>query len=130
MNEHLIKIKFYLLVVGSRGFNNYGALCDSIKWATQNIKQQIVIVSGGAQGADALGKKYAKDNGLEYIEFPAQWDLYGKAAGYRRNEQMHAFIASKKYRGCIAFWDGQSKGTAHNFELAKKYNNQIITIKF
>jgi hypothetical protein len=28
-------------------------------------------------------------------------------------------------RGVVAFWDGQSKGTAHNFELAIKYNTPI-----
>lgn len=62
--------------------------------------------------------------------FPAQWDEFGKKAGFIRNEQMHRYIASKQDRGVIAFWDGESKGTFQSFDLSKKYNNQIRVIKY
>lgn len=42
------------------------------------------------------------------------------------NKCIYIFSApSDNDRGVVAFWDGQSKGTAHNFELAIKYNTPI-----
>ena len=120
---------FYVLIVGSRNFDNYNLLKAKCNELLKNHKE-ITVVSGGARGADALAKKYAEDKGYGYIEFPANWDKYGKSAGYIRNEQMHKFISEKEKRGVIAFWDGASKGTAHNFDLAKKYRNEIKVIRY
>lgn len=115
---------FYLLVAGTRTYNDYETLkreCDMVLSKKQNY--HIVIVEGGAKGADALAKRYANERGYELKEFPADWNKYGKSAGYRRNEQMHNYIMlmsdSPKGRGCLCFWNGESKGTAHNFKLSK-----------
>lgn len=118
---------FYCLVVGSRGFNDYQLMCNVLDYLLQN-KKYIEIVSGGAKGADSLAERYANEHpNCRLKVFPANWDKYGKSAGYRRNEQMHSYISapSDNDRGVVAFWDGQSKGTAHNFELAIKYNTPI-----
>ncbi len=122
-------MKFYALIVGSRNFNDYNRLKTKCDYFLQN-HEDIVVVSGGARGADTLAKRYAEDKGYEYVEFPADWDKYGKRAGYIRNEEMHRFIAEKEKRGVIAFWDGISKGTAQNFDLEKKYNNPIIIDRY
>ena len=58
------------------------------------------------------------------------WKKYGKKAGYIRNREMHEFISHFKKRGVVAFWDGKSKGTAHSFELAKEFNNDIKVVRF
>ena len=42
---------------------------------------------------------------------------------------MHKFLSEYQFRGCIAFWDGKSKGTAHNFSLVKKYDTPIRIIR-
>jgi hypothetical protein len=73
------------------------------------------IVSGGARGVDALGKRYAEENGLLYTEFPAEWDKYGKSAGYKRNVLI---VDHAEY--LLAFWDQKSPGTKHSIDLAKK----------
>ena len=57
--------------------------------------------------------------------FPADWEKFGKSAGYRRNFQMHEYIASFPKRECVCFWDGKSKGTAHNFKLAEDFNMKL-----
>ena len=119
---------FFCLVVGSRTFSDYILLKRKLDHILQN-KKHIVIVSGGAKGADQLAEKYAKENGYFLKIFPAEWDKYGKSAGYIRNEKMHQFINNFSDRGVVAFWKDESKGTAQNFELAKKYNNQIRVIK-
>lgn len=119
---------FYCLIVGSRTFTDYELFSRKVDYLLQNYKD-IVIVSGGAKGADTLAKKYAKERKYKYIEFPADWNTYGKSAGYIRNEQMHKFLFEHNPRGCIAFWDGKSKGTKHNFGLVKKYNTPIKIVR-
>ena len=47
-------------------------------------------------------------------QFPADWNKQGKAARYKRNEQMANYA-----NALIAFWDGKSKGTKHMIKLAK-----------
>lgn len=106
---------FNVIIAGSRDFADYELLkivCDhmlSEKCKTHNI----VIVSGGARGADSLGEEYAKERGYGLQRKPADWDKYGKSAGYIRNREM-AEIAD----ACICFWDGQSKGTKHMIDIA------------
>ena len=48
--------------------------------------EDIVIISGTASGADRLGERYAKEKGFQLRRFPADWNRYGKSAGYRRME--------------------------------------------
>lgn len=122
---------FYCLIVGSRTFNDYAILKEKMDKILSNKKSMhIVIVSGGAAGADTLAYRYGKENGYENIVMNADWKKYGKSAGYIRNEEMHKFIAQYSDRGVVAFWDGKSKGTAHSFDLAKKYNNPIRVVRF
>lgn len=119
---------FYCLVVGSRIFDNYEYMCKRLDYFLSNHKE-ITIVSGEARGADTLAKQYAHNKGYKYIGFPANWSK-GKSAGYIRNKEMHKFISQHESRGVVAFWDGESKGTAHNFELAKTFNNPIRIIEY
>lgn len=46
------------------------------------------VVSGGASGVDADGEGWAHRNGISVRRFPADWDLYGKAAAPLRNRHM------------------------------------------
>lgn len=123
--------EFYCLVVGSRTFNNYSLLKERLDYLLNNkMNKHIVIVSGGANGADTLAERYAREHHFELVVFPADWDKNGRGAGYIRNEVMHKFIATKEDRGVVAFWDGKSKGTSHSFELSTKYNNPIKIVRF
>lgn len=115
---------FYCLVVGSRDFNDYQTMCNILDYLLQNHKE-VTIVSGGARGADSLAETYALGHNHRLKVFKADWKCHGKKAGYLRNEEMHKFISQYENRGVVAFWNGNSKGTAHNFELSIKYNNPI-----
>ena len=120
--------EFYLLVVGSRTFDNYTEaeqVMNSILSPYRDNGQRIFIISGGAKGADAIAENYAKAHGLYSIVMKADWNKYGKAAGYYRNRAMHEFIVQHSERLCLAFWDGVSKGTQHSFKLAEEYGNPI-----
>lgn len=120
---------FYCLVVGSRSFNDYPLMCKVLDHLLQN-KEEIVIVSGGAKGADTLAERYAFEHNYRLEVFQANWTQFGNKAGYLRNEEMHKYIAQFEDRGVVAFWNGMSKGTAHNFELSLTYDNPIKIYNF
>ena len=73
-------------------------------------KQDILIVSGGAQGIDSLGLNYAIRCKLPCKLMKPDWENEGRAAGFRRNERMAMFADVG-----IMYWDGASAGTAHMF---------------
>lgn len=92
-------------------------------------RENLEIISGVANGADKLGERFAEEYNLKIKKFPANWDLYGKSAGYKRNEQM-ALYAKEDNGVLIAFWDGESKGTVHMIKLARKYDLTTIVIGY
>jgi len=101
-----------VIIAGSRSIEDYNLLLEAISKSEFWISE---VVCGGARGADLLGERYAKENHIKLEMFLANWDAYGKRAGYLRNEQM------AKYADClIALWDGKSRGTKHMIDLAKK----------
>lgn len=113
-----------LIVAGSRNFNNYNLLRDSIFNNYKDI-QSLEIVSGTARGADSLGEYFAKANNLILHQFPAEWDTYGKSAGFIRNKKMGDFADE-----LLAFWDGRSRGTIHMIEYMWKLNKPVKIIRF
>ena len=118
---------FFCLVVGSRSFSDYPLLRDRLDTLLKN-QDRVVIVSGGAKGADSLAARYANERGFPFVEFPADWERYGRKAGYIRNRKMHEYISKMAKRGCAAFWDGRSPGTRQNFSLAEEYGNECRII--
>jgi hypothetical protein len=120
---------FFLLVAGSRTFSDYHLLEQKLDYFLQN-KKDVIIVSGGAHGADNMAEDYAKDRGFRCMVFRAEWEKYGKRAGYIRNRNMHKFISKQDDRGVVIFWDGKSKGTAHSLELSKEFRNELKLVYF
>ena len=118
---------FRVIIAGSRNFNNYELLkkeCDAFL-SDKKEKYNITIISGGARGADFSGEKYAQDEGFALEIYPAQWDKFGKRAGYRRNEQM-AEVAD----ALIAFWDGSSRGTKHMIDIMNEKNLLVRVVEY
>lgn len=111
-----------VVIAGCRDYHNYAEAKEYIDYCLSSIKKecQIIIVSGGASGADSLGERYAKENGLRIENYPADWEKYGRSAGPKRNEQM-----AKAGDFVICFWDEKSRGTKSMINYAKKYNKPI-----
>lgn len=127
-----------IIICGSRTMDYMGAFEELATYVDQQIAnlhkqgKQIIIFSGAARGADAFGERYARSRKLGLELFRAQWDAvegkrkhqigtnrrgkpYWKGAGYARNRQMAAQATH-----CIAFHDGQSRGTQHMIDLCKE----------
>lgn len=108
---------FRVIIAGKRSFNDYDTLrdvCDNIL-ADKCRSHTVVVISGGADGADSLGERYAQERGYDLQRFPADWQQYGRAAGPIRNRQM-----ADNADALIAFWDGESRGTKNMIETARK----------
>ncbi len=103
------------IIAGSRtetGYNDLLRAIDSVDW------KPTVVLSGGALGADRLGERWARANGVTLEKYPvsrADWEELGKRAGYVRNEKM-----AQNAEALIALWDGESKGTNHMIDIASK----------
>lgn len=113
-----------LIVAGSRSFNNYSLLSAALDIYQQEQKID-EIISGGANGADGLGKVYAIMNHLPLKVMDADWDKYGKSAGIIRNSQM-ANYGDALY----AFWDGQSVGTKNMISQMKQRNKPYLIYNY
>lgn len=111
-----------VIIAGSRTFDDYDLLCQV---CDNLLEDDAEIVSGTAKGADKLGERYANEKGYQIKQFPAEWDKYGKSAGYRRNYEMCEYSDT-----LIAFWDGKSKGTKHMIDIAKNKNLKIKVIDY
>lgn len=122
-----MKKTFALLIAGSRTYDDYDEFCKITDKMLFNIKQlyNIEIVQGGANGADKFAEIYANNHAYKCTLFKADWDKHGKSAGYIRNSEMHNYIKQFEHRGCLCFWDGESKGTQHNFKLANDISTPL-----
>lgn len=108
-----------ILVCGGRDFT------DKIQlYRTLDFYENSFIISGAARGADSLAIKFAKDRNLPYVEFPADWDKYRKAAGPIRNKQM---LVEGKPDLVIAFAGGN--GTRDMIKQAKKAKVMTLEVK-
>lgn len=109
------------IIAGSRGIDVLGVVGDAVEASDIQIS---VVLSGTARGVDRLGEAWAALEGIEVERYPANWDLHGRAAGYRRNEVM-----AKKADALIAVWDGESRGTKHMIDLAREQGLKVFVWK-
>lgn len=110
-----------VIIAGSRDFNDYKYLCETMKKLDFSVSE---VVSSGARGADLLGERWAKENGIPIKRFDAEWDEYGKAAGFIRNAEMGHYADY-----LVAFWDGTSPGTAdmiRRMRMKRKHGTVMI----
>lgn len=117
---------FKLIIAGGRDFENFKLMERKLNVILKNYnKEEIEIVSGMAKGADELGILYAKKYGIKVKEFPADWNQYGRSAGYIRNKEM-----AKYADACICFWNGISKGTKNMIEIARDKNLSLRIVNY
>lgn len=106
-------------VVGSREYPNL----EEVEEFIGSLPPDCTIVSGGAKGVDTAAKQAAKKWDFKYVEWPAEWNKYGKQAGFYRNYQI--------VYNCdivVAFWDGYSSGTKHTIDIAREQGRRCIVI--
>lgn len=124
-----------ILVCGGRDFNDWNLLrstlyniCDERDWNSPsddhgNYLPDVVIIAGGAKGADDLADQWAVVNWTGLEVYKADWKKYGRRAGPIRNQQM---LDEGKPDLVVAFPTPTSTGTWDMVRRSQK--NKIETI--
>lgn len=97
-----------LLIVGSRSIDHF----DLSAYIPSDVT---LIISGGANGIDAVAEQYADQHRISKLILRPRYDLYGRAAPLKRNEAM-VDLADR----ILVIWDGASRGTEYTIRYAEK----------
>ena len=106
-----------LLIVGSRSITDF----DLSPYIPADVD---TVISGGACGIDRLAEAYADLHHLSKYILRPRYDLYGRAAPLKRNEQMVDMADS-----VLVIWDSHSKGTQYTLKYAKKKNKPLTLVQ-
>lgn len=107
-----------VIIAGSRDITDKWAIVEAVG-ATDWIIDE--VVSGAARGVDTLGEEFAAIHNIPIKQFPAEWDVHGKSAGYVRNYAMAQYADA-----LIAVWDGKSKGTLNMINTMANLNKPVF----
>lgn len=118
-----------ILVCGGRDFLDYLKLRDVLDSLIDDLEDpsDVVIIQGGAKGADFLAKVYAYCwgwGGLMCEEYSADWKKDGKAAGPIRNQKM---LDEGRPDLVVSFPGGS--GTADMVRRARKAGVEVIVVE-
>ena len=114
-----------IIIAGSRSFTDRHLLYQKMDALVVRQGGIVTVISGTAKGADRLGEEWGRYRGYPVERYPADWEAYGKSAGYRRNEEM-AEVAD----ACVVFWDGESRGAKHMIGIARKHGLSLRVVRF
>jgi hypothetical protein len=127
---------YRVLVTGSRDWPKAWMVVFELAEAARDAENwgrgQLTVVHGACPtGADRTARNWVSwvtapgGNSFPIIEeaHPAEWDLYGKAAGFIRNSQMVALGADL----CLAFIKDKSRGATHCASEAYKAGIEVRT---
>lgn len=95
-----------VLVCGGRDYND-APLVDKTLDSYWERSGHMVVIQGGASGADRLARAWCVRRLVMYENYPAAWKTLGKAAGPIRNQQM---IDEGRPEIVVAFPGGRGTG--------------------
>jgi YspA, cpYpsA-related SLOG family len=99
-----------ILVTGSRHLTDLDLVHAALSEARWDLGPGLMVVHGGARGADRIAATLAAGLGLEVEAWPADWAGHGRAAGFIRNQAMVDAGAVR----CLAFLTAHAcRGTRH-----------------
>lgn len=124
-------MSYILFIAGSRNFdcNNNSEYRDKANYCLDKVINEFgipyEIVHGNARGADRTVTELFLERNLQPTpdvkKFNAQWDLYGKRAGFLRNKEMQEYLLekSKEYTivTCVFYNPKTSKGSINMVNL-------------
>lgn len=97
-----------LIIAGSRDLVLEGGMGGLYEWMRSfGLSHPSEIVSGMSGNIDNLAAAWAKHADVNLVEFHANWEKQGKAAGPIRNRKMAEYGDV-----LLLLWNGKSKGSA------------------
>ena len=116
-----------LIIAGGRDFKNEDLMRDCLQQMVDGgyMDEQTELVCGMAKGADLLGYKLFKEQGMTIHKFIPDWEGLGKRAGFVRNAEMGEFCD-----GALIFWDGASHGTKHMIDFMERSGKPYTVVEY
>ena len=115
---------FRLLITGSRTWSDSSAIEREFAVVAKHEGSNVVLVSGGAKGADTLCEQVAERYGWVVERHLPDWSV-GKRAGFDRNKLMVDLGADY----CLAFIKDDSAGASQCSRIAKEAKIPTKAIK-
>lgn len=113
-----------IIVAGTRQWANKRLFHETIVDYLDRFSEPVLFISGAAKtGADRYIIDWSKKYQYPCLEMPADWDSYGKGAGYKRNAEMLEVGTH-----LVCFWDAKSPGTAHMRQIASEKHISVTTV--
>lgn len=113
--------EFRIAIIGSRTFANTKLLAKIME---EYVGRATLIVSGGADGADKMGARWARKNGIPTRVFEPDHKKY-KHAYHHRNR-----LIVENCDLVVAFWDGRSTGTEYTIGYARRLGVEVRVCRF
>lgn len=121
--ENNSNIYLNLGVVGSRTFTDKDLIDAWLCRVHKDLGPFDKVITGDSQGADLIAEAWAKKKNIETKICYADWTTLGTNASFLRNISV---IEHSDF--VIAFWDGDSKGTAHAIRVTRMENKPLLVI--
>ena len=111
-----------IAVCGSRKFKDYETVKAVLNQYVPNVTK---IITGGAQGADQLAKRYAKENGLALEIIRPDYEKHlARVAPLMRN----TIIVEKSQQVVAFYYDKKQGGTLDTVRKAIKAGKVVIEV--
>ena len=110
-------------IIGSKNFKDSDLIHAWLDRLDLELGPFDKLIIGGVGGTDTSAEKWAKNNRKEIKVYYADWSTYGKKAIFVRN----IFIVDNSDI-LIAFWDGDSKDSAHAIRISRASNKPLLVI--
>jgi hypothetical protein len=122
-----------IVVTGCRDWTNEPRVRSALLEEGGRYLEVIMFHGACPTGADDIARQIADEMGFFSHACPPDWDKHGKAAGPRRNGIMcraAKTTASLEHADikCIAFWDGQSRGTLNCISQATALGIPVLIV--
>ena len=85
-------------IAGGKDVTDPGAVIDMLD-RTRAKHADMVLVHGGGPGVEKIAARWAERNGVHQVVCKPDWDRHGRAAPFRRNEELLNLLP----KGVIAF---------------------------
>ena len=109
-----------IAIVGSRDFSNARLLGDTMEEYLGTVR---LVISGGADGADRMGARWARKNGIPTEIFEPDHKRYRHPYHHRNR------LIAEACQLLVAFWNGHSSGTAYTIGYARTIGRAVRVVR-